>query len=246
VLLPVITLTGCVSNKYKAASALGSQPQRIDMPLGGDAVGATLNAVVVYKGPGSWKQEAYWDELLVTLHNRTARDLTITGAAVADRHGARMAAGSDPWALEKASVDQRKRYQSAGVSFALNTVGYAALTYGAVGAGAIVGAALTSSWAGLGAGATVGLAAVPVTAIVVYAKNQKNKHAIEAEFARRRLAFPLVLKPGESRTGSLFFPMSVSPAKLSLDLLADGATSTIDYPTPMLAGLHEPASSAKK
>lgn len=235
-----VFLSGCVSNKYKAASALGSQPQRIDADFGGDAVHVTLNAVVVYKGLGSWKHAAYWDELQVSVHNRTDHGITLVEASLSDKHGALLVAGVDPWALEKASVDQRKRYENAGVSFALNTVGYAALTYGAVGAGAVMGAAITSSWGGLTAGATVGLAAVPVTALVIYAKNQKNKRAIEQEFHRRRLTLPLTLRAGEKVSGSLFFPMSVSPREFVLRWKENGVERTTTYATPMLAGLHEP------
>jgi hypothetical protein len=39
---------------------------------------------------------------------------------------------------------------------------------------------------------------------------------MEREFGRRRLALPLVLAPGETRSGSLFFPMVPSPCSLSL------------------------------
>lgn len=125
------------------------------------------------------------------------------------------------------------------VSFALHTIGYTAFTYGAVGAGAMAGAAVTSSWAGVSAGAVVGLAAVPVTAIVIYANNQKHKHEIEREFARRRVALPLTLAPGEPHAGSFFFPMTVGPQALRLEWTKGPDHQVSLLPLPMLAGMHQ-------
>ena len=135
---------------------------------------------------------------------------------------------------------QRDRYTQAGINFALNTIGYATLAYGAAGAGAYIGAATTSTWGGMGVGATVGLVAVPVTAIVIYAINQKHKHQIEAEFTRRRVALPLEIAAGETRTGSFFFPMTVSPQSLRLEWTKGSEHGAMVLPLPMLAGLHRP------
>jgi len=240
-LLPCLGLTGCVSSKYRIASAVGAQPQRMDLELGGQPVKTRLDAIIIYQGPGSWKASAYWDELLVTFHNGSDERVIVTAASLVDYAGSVVPAGTDPWQLEKASLAQRERYERAGVSFALNTLGYVALTYGAVGAGALVGGAATSSWAGLAAGATVGLVAVPVTAIAIYANNQKHKHQIEGEFNRRRVVLPLALNTGETRAGSLFFPMTVSPQSLRLEWIRGGEHGVSLLPLPMLAGLHQQA-----
>lgn len=229
---------GCVSNKYQAASALGAEPQRMDIDLGGAPVQSRLDAIIIYQGPGSWKKSAYWDEFVLTFINASAETVTLAAASLMDYSGTSVPAGTDPWQLEKASRAQRDRYTDAGVSFALNTLGYAALTYGAAGAGMIVGAAMTNTWGGLAAGATIGLVAVPVTALAVYANNQKHRHQIEREFSRRRLALPLALAPGETRKGSLFFPMTVGPRSLRLEWTEGTARRPSDLPLPMLAGMH--------
>lgn len=233
-----LLLTGCVSSKYQAASALGTRPQEMNINLDGGPVESRLDSIIVYQGPGSWKKSAYWDEFLVTFTNDSDQAVTLTAASLVDYAGTNVSAGMDPWQLEKASRSQRNRYNQAGVNFALNTLGYAALTYGAAGAGMLVGAAMTSTWGGLAAGATVGLAAVPVTAIVVYANNQKHKHQIEKEFSCRRIAMPIALAPDESRNGSLFFPMTVSPASLRLEWARGGDRGFSTLPLPMLAGMH--------
>jgi hypothetical protein len=241
--IALLLLSGCVSSKYQAASALGAQPQRMDLDLGGGPVlKARLDTIIIYQGPGSWKKAAFWDEFVLTLVNESDAGIVLTAASLVDYAGASMPAGTDPWRLEIASQAQRDRYTRAGVNFALNTLGYAAFTYGAVGTGVLVGAA-ASGWGGVTAGAVVGLAAVPVTAIVVYANNQKHRHAIEREFNRRRLTLPLTLLPGKEHAGSLFFPMTVSPQALRLEWVR-GSDSTVSLlPLPMLAGMHrmEPA-----
>jgi len=237
-LVAALLSTSCVSNKYQAASALGAQLQPMNLNLEGGPVKSRLDAVIIYQGPGSWKKSAYWDEFLVSFTNDSAVPVTLTSASLVDYFGSVMPAGTDPWKLEKASQLQRDRYIDAGISFALNTLGYAALTYGTAGAGMIVGAAVTNTWGGLAAGATIGLVAVPVTALAVYANNQKHRHGIEREFSRRRLALPLTLTPGETRNGSLFFPMTAGPRSLRLEWVEGSVRKPSDLPMPMLAGMH--------
>lgn len=233
---------GCVSKKYAAASAIGAQPTPIDANLGGEPLAVRLNSVIIYHGPGTWKQEAYWDELIVTVSNVSDRPATFGAARLVDHLGSPQTAGDNPWQTEKLSLSQKKRYEKAGVNFALNALGYAAFTYGAVGAGVIVGAVTTSTWSGLAAGATVGLVAVPVTAIVIYARNQNKRGVIENEFHRRRLKLPLTLQPGESQSGSLFFPMTVSPKELVVEWLQDGKAGVTRLVPAALAGLHDGSS----
>lgn len=237
--------TGCVSNRYQAASALSAQVRPMNLNLEDGPVKSRLDAVIVYQGPGSWKKSAYWDEFLITFTNDSTMPVTLTSASLVDCFGSVMPAGTDPWKLEKASRTQRDRYTDAGVNFALNTLGYAAFTYGAVGAGVLVGATVTNTWGGLAAGATIGLVAVPVTALAIYANNQKHRHQIEMEFSRRRLPLPLALAPGEIRQGSLFFPMTVSPQGLRLDWSKDPDRGIALLPLPMLAGMHRKESATQ-
>lgn len=237
-LLAALLLSGCISNKYQAASALGAQPLPMNLDLGGaPSAKTTLDTIIIYQGPGSWKKAAFWDEFVVTIANESAGPITLTAASLVDYAGASVPAGADPWQLEKASQVQRDRYSRAGVNFALNTLGYVAFTYGAVGTGVLVGAA-AGGWSGVAVGATVGLIAVPVTAIVIHANNQKHKHEIEDEFSRRRLALPRVLPPGQNLTGSLFFPMTVGPQSLRLEWTRGEEHGVTSLLLPMLAGMH--------
>src|SRR4051812_11085465 len=114
-LLPLIALGlgGCVSTKYKMAKPqatppavtlnLGNTPAAADAPA--PALAATLHTVIVYQGPGSWKREAYWDEYVVTVVNRSDKPVTIESASLTDFQGQTSAPGDNPWALENQSHD---------------------------------------------------------------------------------------------------------------------------------------------
>ncbi len=62
--------------------------------------------------------------------------------------------------------------------------------------------------------ATATAVALPLYGATVLGVNLHNKKSIKEEFNRRRLRLPLVLAAGETRTGSLFFPMVPNPQSL--------------------------------
>lgn len=235
--------TGCTATKYKKIPAKSTVPPPvpINAVLGREPVAVTLHSVIIYKGPGSWKQEAYWDEYAFTLRNDTAETVTIDSTRLLDFAGAPRAAGVNPWALEAESKSLEKQYLESGIAFARYAGPVAVL--GAV----AVGAALTSvvgGGAGLAVAAVASEVLIPVYLVTVISLNTSRKHAIEHEFHQRRLLFPLVLKPGQERSGSLFFPMLPSPQ--ALELAWHGPTGVGNdiarLPLPMLEGLHlEPA-----
>lgn len=233
---------GCVSSKYTSMPATAGVPHRLAHDLGGSPVNGRLDSVIVHQGQGSWKKAAYWDELIVTLRNDSAQPVTLTAASIVDFAGQASSAGADPWQLEKESRAREKSYAKAGVDFAMNTLFYSAVAAGGVSTGMVIGAAATSTWGGLAAGAAAGLVAVPLAVGVVYYTNQKHKRAIEQEFSRRRLAFPVTLLPGQEVSGSLFFPFAVSPRELHLTGKAGDSALTAVYTLhPHLEGLHRKA-----
>jgi hypothetical protein len=69
-----------------------------------------------------------------------------------------------------------------------------------------------------------------------------NKKAIKKEFNRRRLSLPLVLAPGETRTGSLFFPLVPNPRSLIVTWSSESANRDSQakdvLPLDFLRGLH--------
>jgi hypothetical protein len=67
---------------------------------------------------------------------------------------------------------------------------------------------------------------------------------VMTEFKRRRLALPLTLAPGETRTGSLFFPMIRSPSSLALHGTSESVTTTAVLSLDFLNALHVPGAPA--
>ena len=68
--------------------------------------------------------------------------------------------------------------------------------------------------------------------------NDEDGADIEAEFRLRRLALPLVLAPGQTRLGCLFFPMVPSPHSLSLRWSRGSESGECVLALEFLHGLH--------
>jgi hypothetical protein len=234
---------GCVANKYKLAKKNTPAVQTLTIAFPpSPPLRASLAAVISYGGPGSWKRAALWDEFVVTLENRGERPFTIVSAAtLAGPAETPYATSSDPWALEKQSKTLEKQYRARGEAF-LRNAGAGAV---AIGAGAAVGAAvggasaygITPALVGAGAAAIVVL---PVYYLTVVGMNHHNKKAVVAEFNRRRIPLPLTLAPGETRTGSLFYPMVRSPSSMVLSWSNDTGSTTTTLPLEFLKLLHVP------
>ncbi len=225
-----VLLSGCVSAKYKMARKGTPPPVPLNLAVTQPPVATVLNTVIIYQGPGSWKRAAFWDEYVVTVRNQGDQPLTITSAVLADSAGVTRDPRGDPWALEKESKTLEQKYRDAGVAFARNAG--PGLVIAGAGVGGIAAAGAFS--AAVGPIAVGTLVVLPVYYLTVWAINSDNKAAVVAEFNRRRLALPLVLAPGETRTGSLFFPMVPNPRSLGLRCAGDEVLIPLDS----LRGLH--------
>ncbi len=66
----------------------------------------TVQSVIVYRGPGSWKRDAYWDEYIVALANPGEATATLESVTLTDFTGTASPPSDNPWALEKQSRDR--------------------------------------------------------------------------------------------------------------------------------------------
>jgi hypothetical protein len=230
----VTTLTACVSSRYQMASKNVPPPASLNIAATQPPVELALKSVIAYKGPGSWKEEALWDEYVVEIHNQGEQPLTIVAATLVDFAGDRHVAGTDPWDLEKESLTLEKQYRHRGVDFA-RAAAPGVLIVGA-GYATIASAGIFSAAAGGAAVATV--IALPVYYGIVIGVNHYNKKDVMEEFTRRRVALPLTLGSGESRIGSLFFPMTPNPQSLDLQWSIGPANGVAVIPLQALHGLH--------
>jgi hypothetical protein len=238
--------SGCVATKYKMAKKNSPPIQLLNIAFpASPPLQPTLSTLISFGGPGSWKREALWDEYVVTVENHGEQPLRIDSAALADAAGIQYAPGSDPWALEKQSKKLEKQYRDHGQAF-IRAAGPAVLI---TGAGAVAAAATAGGgWElvspALGGAAVATVFVLPVYYLTVVGINHYHKKAVMTEFKRRRLPLPVTLAPGESRTGSLFFPMVRSPGSLALQWSGETSSDTAVLPLDFLKGLHVPAAPA--
>ncbi len=237
-----LTLTGCVSAKYKLARkspATTPPPPALEITAASPSAQATVHTVVVFHGPGSWKKDAYWDEYIVSLANSSAVPLTLDRAALFSVTEHETRPGRDPWDLEKVSRQRLKVAKRTGRNIALGV----GLTGAWVGSLALVASNITI-WGGASNATAVaaggaGMVGIPLVLLGSGVRTMVARHAVAKEFDRRRLALPLTLAPGETRTGSLFFPVTPGPTRLFLQLNgADGITQDLALDLTPLAGLH--------
>jgi hypothetical protein len=229
-----LLLSGCVSNRFKQAPKDTPPPQSLNVAFAPSPLMAELTTLITYNGPGSWKRDAFWDEYVVTLLNPGNQPLTIASAVLVDYAGTARSAGAKPWVLEKESKTMERQYQEAGLAFVRYT-GPAVLIAGA-GAAAIASAGVFSSSAGLIGGATI--VALPVYYLAVLSINKDNRMAMEREYERRRIVLPLILEPGETKSGSFFFPMVPGPLSLNLHWSTGATTGDSVLPLDFIKGLH--------
>jgi hypothetical protein len=233
----VMTLSGCISPKYKMARKNTPPAEALSLVFAQPPVQLQVNAVIVYKGPGSWKREALWDEYVITFVNQAEEPLTIAAPMLIGFASTRLQPGVDPWVLEKQSKTLEQRYRSAGLAFARTALPGVAIL--GAGSASVMASGIFSAGAATAATATV--IALPVYYIVVLSVNHVNKSAVKAEFNRRRLVWPLTLGPGETRSGSLFYPMVPSPQSLNAQWTGSTDGGSVIASLQSLRGLHVPS-----
>lgn len=216
---------GCVSAKYRAAPSPSAAPP-LSLAGAADPVACRVEGVIIYRGPGSWKRDAYWDEYLVAVDNPGTAPCTVESAALTDFTGTASPPSDNPWALEQASRTREEQLRANTKDVLIQIGGgYVGLTAALAGGTAV-------------AGFTGGLIAFPAfVAGTIYA-NVHQRHAIEEKFAARRLKLPVTVPPGETLRGSLFFRISPGPRHLTLLVEQAGAYRKVVIDLAPLAGLH--------
>lgn len=229
---------GCTTaKKYRLVKENTAPLPLLGWEVSGDSATLAVRHVIVFKGPGSWKREARWDEYVVHVGNTGPRPLTLEHAELIDVRGTPQVPGVNPWALEKLSRTNWDRYGKTGLKL-LAGAG-AVVVY----AGAVTSASIGSLLAGGAAsGSVAALNAIPVVFLVnvgvVAGLNHSNKLKVEKEFARRRMELPVEIGPGATREGSLFFPLTPGPQALLLKFHRGDERFDLRLPLPALARLH--------
>jgi hypothetical protein len=233
-LIAMPAFAGCFSaTKYEAAPASTPPAVLLNRAFASAPLQATLTALIVYEGPGSWKREALWDEYVVTLHNTTAQPLTVTAAELTDFAGVNRASSDDPWQLETESQNLCKEYDRAGLNF-VRSATPAVLTVGGI---AAVAAATSVGSLTIMQG-PLALVTVPTYLVARNVSNAEDRRDVETEFRLRRLLLPVTLAPGQTRAGCCFFPMVPNPRALRLQWISGKISGEAGLTLGFLHGLH--------
>ena len=227
-------VAACVSPKYQRAAKSTPPIQPLDVKFPSSMLDSSLHTEISDGGPGSWKREAFWDEYIVSMRNEGDQALNISSATLIDYAGAVRSAGSDPWALERESKSLEKRYRDAGIAFSRMAAPRVILSA----AEPTVVASAGIGTAGAATAATLTAVALPVYGVTVFGINMHKKAAIKKEFNRRRVPLPLTLGPGETHTGSFFFPMVPNPQALSVRWTSSAGDGETTLELHFLQGLH--------
>ncbi len=235
-LVPFLVLLGCSAPKYKPAPRKTPPPVLLNLPYTEPSLEALLHAVIIYRGAGSWKQDAFWDEYVMTVANRGSAEIVIESAALTDFQDRVVMAGTQPWELEQASltlVDQGSGLPRDAAIQLGGGLGVLALSSGA--GAALVSGGTVGSAAGAAAG---GILALPILVGGSIYVNITNRGLIEREFQRRRVKLPATLLPGEFVAGSFFFRISPGPKRLHLQCRVDGESHDAVIDLAPLAAIH--------
>jgi len=244
VIISIITIagSGCVFSRYKLVKEKTPPPNEMNLTLNQPPIEVLLNSVIIYKGPGSWKREAYWDEYIVSIANQGGLPLSIASATLVDFQDNHNSSGSDPWELEKQSKAWWKGIRASGAATAV-----------ALGGGTVASAWLFSSSFGLwGAGSSTGMALgaagaviLPVVGVSYIIGNTRGRSKIEKEFDQRRLVLPATIPNGKAVHGCLFFPISPGPKCLILHYQVGEEEQDVKFDLSPLKALHMKDEDAK-
>ena len=206
---------------------------------------AYLDWVIVRNGPGSWADDADWDEYLMRIKNTSNQSMRVTSVAVHDSlHNPVETVGVRP-ELVKGSRRTIRRYDDENLQVEAGVGGTALIAAGSasyVAATATATAVITGSAAATTATATGAVVGAFVVApiLVISGSLQNARDAKVAEIINeRQTSLPLILAPGESKQVHFFFPLAPSPRKLEIVYQTAGNAHPLVVDTrEALRGLH--------
>lgn len=210
---------------------------------------AQLTWVLVSESPGSWAEEAVWDEYLVRVRNTGAAPITITGAVLEDSSGTPATPLASRKELVKGSKQMARRYKDQGMTVytglggaGMGTLGVASTAGGVAYASTlslgIMGGASSSS---LAIGSALGLVVTgPVLGTIGIVRASRARR-MDKRIRARATPLPVTVAPGEAVMLDLFFPISPAPNALTIGYRAGDAEERVVIDTRQaLAGLHLP------
>lgn len=238
-----VLLGGCLSSKYRSAPKDTPPAPALNVDATDSELGATVESIVIFHGPGSWKRNAYWDEYVVTVTNVGTAPVVLESATLVGIAERRIAPSTDPWTLERDSKAAAKENfwlpPGSGPQIGGGVTAFSI----SVGAGAVFGASISGGFVSAGTGALIGgavlaVAAAPVVGGATLYRNAIHRSQIAREFNERRLRLPVTLGPGERIRGSLFFVITPAPRELRFEYRTHGGANSLAVDVTKAGPLH--------
>ena len=203
-----------------------------------------LHWVIVRDGPGTWAQNADWDEYLLRIRNLSDRSIRISDVAVYDSLDTRLQTTGRRPDLVKASKQTTKRYKKEGLQVKAGMGGAALMAAG--GAVYLAGtaaafSAMTPYGMAAGGAATAATAAVLIVPVLITGGviRGMNNAKVEQEMIKRQTTMPTIIAPVDEKFLDLFFPLAPSPLRIELTYLDSTGEHQIAIDTrEILLGLH--------
>jgi hypothetical protein len=218
----------------------------LEQPLASNAdshLDIKLDFVIVRGGPGTWARNAYWDEYLLRIENRTDQPITLIRVYIVDSQQFSQRSSGDRSYLLKASKETKKRYKKHGLTVKAGVnPGALVLASGAafVGGAAVGIAALGGSATAVGA-AGAAVAAIYAAPVLLLAGGIQahNTGVVSDEIRKRHTKLPRELQPGEKQELDLFYPLAPSPLQVEIQYRLKDIYHTLTLDTSeVLEGLH--------
>ena len=239
VVLAMSALSACAYSK-KLEKPIPLEQKGAVASAADERVTASIDAVIVRDGPGSWSRNADWDEYLIHVRATSGWPVDVTEVVVTDSLGKGHKPSPYRTQLARESKKTARRYDDEDLEVTAGTGG--ALFAGGVAVGgtsAAVGlATLGSSGAAVGAATAGALVVAPVllaAGVVVGIQGRQ----VELEIYRRATEFPVTVAAGADVALDLFIPLAPAPQQVEIKYTdpAGGHVLVIDT-RAALAGLH--------
>ena len=235
--LPVVaalSLAGCAGPSVRSEA----QPIETGTPLVQQAdarVVVVLDHVVIRNGPGSWADDAAWDEYRFRLWSPSGDELRLTRITLIDALGDAVESTADRGGLIDATDEVEKRYHASGKVVRSESGGGWKLAAGgatatAVGGlwGASMGGGMISSAALVApAAAVVGVAFFAGAGVVKIVRDTR----VASQLERRQTRLPLAIRADDTSVVA-FFPIVPLPSAVELSYLDAGAEKRMRVPMP--------------
>ena len=219
----IVVLSGCAKGTKLIKEP---EPYEIAKPIASASDGrlvATLDWVIVRKGPGEWARKVDWDEFLLRFENLSGSPIQITNVLVYDSLGTQIDTRPDRKKLVKGSKETKRRYADSDIKI---MAGWGAGTFALVSAGVLglgYAVAVSSYTYALGAGAVAGVGPAVVVAAVaapvllfVGMSRSANNAKVNKEIIRRQTVLPIEIPSSQELPADLFFPLTPSPTHLEI------------------------------